>query len=222
LHLYSKLFADLSALIKAINPLLGKPFAYINRYHFQLNSHLHTMKKTLLTLLFICGSIVSAQQPQYYEQVRVPKELQLGLAFIPGVGAQGGYIFPIGDIMTVETIAQVNLTPKTDTKAAVLDLSAGVGAGFRFMQLINQASSSDKADFDLDAGFRVGPKFFVKLGDDATATTKLNAEDKADVELFIDPFLRVAKNLRNGSRAYAEVGFYTKPALRLGVITPIK
>lgn len=177
------------------------------------------MKKSLFTLLFLCGIQVSAQQPQYYEQVNIPKELQIGLAFIPGVGAQGGYIFPVGDIMTIETMAQVNLTPKTDTQASELDLSAGLGGGIRFMRLIDQASLGNKSDLDIDAGFRVGPKFHTQLGDDPVAA-KTNAESK--VEFFIDPFIRVAKTLRNGSRAYAEGGFITKPILRFGVITPIR
>lgn len=177
------------------------------------------MKKSLFTLL-LCSGVVFAQQPQYYEQVSIPRELQVGLGFIPGVGVQGGYIFPIGDIMTIETIAQANLNPKSDTKAAQLDLAIGIGGGIRFMRLIDQASLGRKSDFDLDAGFRVGPKLFTKLGDDPVTTAKTAAD--TEVDFYIDPFIRVAKSLRNGSRAYAEGGFITKPVIRVGVITAIR
>lgn len=191
-----------------------------------MNMKLKTYFFTFLLSGFMALAAAQAYPPQPTNTTtnyanRLPRVFQFGLGFAPGLGAQGGYVVPY-EIVTAEMMSYVNFSPDSKDRASGLNLAAGIGGSIRIMGLLNEMDTPLNRDFDLDAGFRVGPKFCIGFGEkkDAEGNKSTHCDDsgttKFNVQLMVEPFLRGVTTLQSRNRAYFEAGTQP-PYIRVGM-----
>lgn len=169
----------------------------------------------------VTAQVYNQPTPQSMQN-RLPRVFQFGLGFAPGLGAQAGYVVPY-EIVTAEMMSYLNFSPDSRDNASGLNLAAGIGGSIRIMGLLNEMDTPINRNFDLDAGFRVGPKFCVGFGektDDKGVTTThcdSNGSSKFNVQLMVEPFVRGVTTLQQSrNRAFFEAGTQP-PYIRVGM-----
>lgn len=163
-----------------------------------------------LIIIVLVALTPEKAQAQYYDTPRTNTNFQFGLGFIPGVGAQVGYIKPF-EIVTAEATAYLNFEPERNDRRTKLNITGAVGGSIRFMRLLREFEGGYGPQFDVDLGFRVGPKIDLKFDSDT-------GSDR--VSIAVDPFVRLATDLRSGNAAYVEIGVI-EPYLRVGMFIPV-
>ena len=160
-----------------------------------------------LGLLVLAGLVGGAAESAAQGGVGVRRALQVGLAVVPGVGVQLGYVGP-RSIYTVEGLLYADGQPSLGSGESTLQLSGGIGAALRPLGVVRTIGNADYR-YDFDFGVRFGPSLFFTTG----AT---RADKNQQFSLFLDPFIRFSSRFRNGRIYFVEIG-PQKPALRFGL-----
>lgn len=133
--------------------------------------------------------------------------VQTGLAALPGVGVQVGYVGP-HSIYTLEGMLYADGQPALGEGESTLKLSGGLGAALRPLGVVRTIGNANYA-YDFDIGVRFGPSLFFTTG--ATRSDK-----NQQFSLFLDPFVRFSSRFRDGRIFYLELG-PQQPVFRFGL-----
>ena len=137
--------------------------------------------------------------------------VQVGVALLPGVGAQAGIALPGFTIFTREATFYADYEPRfLDEDAGRLLVGLGVGGSVRVLRALTVVADFDAGPYDLDVGFRFGPSFFFSFFEETAAS------QARSFRLFADPFVRGSFRFEQRV-AYVELG--TQPSrLRGGLL----
>jgi hypothetical protein len=133
--------------------------------------------------------------------------VQTGLAVLPGVGLEVGYVGP-KTIFTVEGLLYIESTPTFLGGPGNAKFSLGLGGAVRPLGVVRTIGETDYA-YDIDVGIRFGPSLFF-------ANNATRADKNQQFSLFLEPFARFTTRLNNGRIIFAEAGTQ-RPFLRLGI-----
>ena len=154
-------------------------------------------------VLLLCLPVSSAAQSGTVGGTFV----QTGLAVLPGVGLEVGYVGP-KTIFTVEGLLYIESTPPFLGGPGDAKFTLGLGGAIRPLGVIRTIGETDYA-YDVDIGIRFGPSLFF-------ANNATRADKNQQFSLFVEPFARFATRLGNGRIVFAEAGSQ-RPFLRLGI-----
>lgn len=133
--------------------------------------------------------------------------VQTGLAALPGIGLQAGYVGP-RSFFTVEAMFYVDASPSFGDGEGSLQVSGGLGGAIRPLGVVRTIGNANYS-YDFDLGLRFGPSLFF-------ATNATRSDKNQQFSLFLDPFIRFAWRLGSGRIIYVEVGGQ-RPVLRAGL-----
>lgn len=175
--------------------------------HANLSEWIRAGTRLLLpaVLLLISGSITRLAQAQA-PRAHV-KRLQIGAGLLPGIGLQGGYVYP-RSFYTTEALVYADGSPGFAGGESNLQVSLGLGGSIRPLGIIRTIGSMADNGYDLDIGLRGGPGLFF-------SSTETRVEKNQRFRLFLEPFIRVTSRLRTRQTFFAELGFQ-RPLLRAG------
>jgi hypothetical protein len=161
----------------------------------------------LLILVLLGGLCPDAEAWAQTAPERPRDAMQAGLALVPGLGAQAGYV-QSRSIFTVESIVYVDASPQFAGGEGTVEVSGALGGAIRPLgipRLIGTAAYP----YDFDIGLRFGPSLTFTQG----AT---RAEKNQQFSLFVEPFLRFSSRLSSGRLYFLEAGTQ-RPLFRAGV-----
>ncbi len=161
-----------------------------------------TLGKRLLLLGFAVFFIVPALSAQAFPPSQ--RFIQAGGGIVPGIGIQGGY-FSRGDFITTEVAGYFHMVPALLGGESTFLFSLGAGGSLRILHILNMAGTTDVPDYQFDAGLRLGPSFFYVVG----------GENANPFSLFLDLFVRGARELPDGRTLFVELGIH-EPLVRAG------
>lgn len=160
----------------------------------------------VILLLLFCSTIGGVQAQQ---AVTPPPRslLQAGVAALPGLGLQVGYIGP-RSIFTIEGILSTDGSPQFAGGEGSVQVSAGLGGALRPLGAA-RFFTDRQYNYDFDIGLRFGPSLFF-------ATNATRADKNQQFSLFLEPFLRFSSQFASGQRFYVEAGTQ-RPLVRAGL-----
>ncbi|SHK88197.1 hypothetical protein [Rhodothermus profundi] len=164
---------------------------------------MHGLRATLILSLLVLFDVVRAQ-PVAPDHGRV---LQAGIAAVPGLGVQLGYVSP-RSIYTVESILYLDVAPSFAGGEGNAQLSMAFGSAFRITGLLRTLGNAPIL-YDLDVGMRLGPGLLLMQG-------KTRAQKNQQFGLFLEPFFRFASALGTRHFFFGEVGLH-RPFFRAGL-----
>lgn len=141
------------------------------------------------------------------QQVRSVRQLQVGLAAVPGVGVQAGYV-SLRSLYTVEGMLYVDASPQFDGGEGSVQLSGGVGVALRPLGIARTIGNAPYQGYDLFLGTRFGPGLFFPYG--------TSSRGENPFSLFLEPFVRLTRDGAGGRTLYIELGTQ-RPLLRAGL-----
>ncbi|ARA93952.1 hypothetical protein AWN76_012840 [Rhodothermaceae bacterium RA] len=139
--------------------------------------------------------------------IRDASLLQVGVAALPGIGLQAGYLSP-RSWYTREAVLYVDSSPQFAGGEGSVQIAAGIGAAVRILAITRLFSSTLYAGNDLDFGLRFGPGLFF-------AIDETPADKNQRFSLFLEPFIRYTSAFGGGRQFFAEAGVQ-RPFLRAG------
>ncbi len=132
---------------------------------------------------------------------------QAGLAGLPGLGLQLGYVGP-RSIYTAEVILYTDGSTRLPLGDGTVKVSVGIGGALRPLGIVRVIGNADHS-YDLDVGLRFGPSFLFD-------TDPTRSDKNQQFSLFLDPFFRFTRRLGSGRILFAELGVQ-RPSIRAGV-----
>lgn len=135
------------------------------------------------------------------------RHLQTGVAVLPGLGLQLGYV-GVHSLYTLEGTLYADGNPSFGDRESTLRLSMGIGGAIRPLGVVRTIGNADYR-YDFDFGVRFGPSLFFTTG--ATRSDK-----NQQFSLFLDPFIRFSSRFRSGQIFFLEIG-PQNPVVRLGL-----
>lgn len=165
---------------------------------------LHSTILGLLRLLVFAALLGTLRPAESAAQQRF---IQGGIAAIPGIGAQVGYV-GARSFYTVEGILYVDATPGFAGGEGNVQVAAGLGGAIRPLGVLRTIGDTDQ-NYDFDIGMRFGPSLFF-------ATNATRSDKNQQFRLILEPFFRFSTRLGNGQLVYVEAGT-VRPLLRAGV-----
>lgn len=161
----------------------------------------------LLVVVLLGGLCPDADVQAQTAPERPRNAMQAGLALVPGLGAQAGYV-QSRSIFTVESIVYVDASPQFAGGEGTIEVSGALGGAIRPLGIPRLIGTADYP-YDFDIGLRFGPSLTFTQG----AT---RAEKNQQFSLFVEPFLRFSSRLSSGRLYFVEAGTQ-RPLFRAGV-----
>lgn len=163
-------------------------------------------RAVLLMLLLLAGGLLGSRAQAQAPRTHA-KRIQIGPGVLPGIGLQGGYVYP-RSFFTTEAIVYADGSPGFAGGESNLQVSLGLGGSIRPLGLIRTIGSMADTGYDLDIGLRGGPGLFF-------SSTETRVQKNQRFSLFLEPFIRVTTRLGTSQTFFAELGFQ-RPLLRAG------
>ena len=133
---------------------------------------------------------------------------QVGLAAIPGVGAQAAYI-QTRALYTIEGSLYIDYAPRFAGGEGSVQLSGSVGGAIRAFGIVRAIGDPSQSNSDLDVGFRLGPSLIFAQSESTRSENPFS--------LFLEPYGRFSTNLSTDRTAFIEIGLQ-RPIVRVGLI----
>lgn len=168
---------------------------------------LHRWLPGLLAAVVVWGGGVASHVHGQAAPERPRNVMQAGLALVPGLGAQVGYV-QSRSIFTAESIIYVDASPRFAGGEGTIEVSGALGGAIRPLGVPRLIGTADYP-YDFDIGLRFGPSLTFTQG----AT---RAEKNQQFSLFVEPFLRFSSRFGNGQLYYVEAGTQ-RPLFRAGL-----
>ena len=159
---------------------------------------------SLVSLCVLAGFVMAMLPATSAAQQRF---IQTGVAAIPGLGAQVGYV-GARSFYTVEGILYVDATPGFAGGEGNVQVAAGLGGAIRPLGVLRTIGDTDQ-NYDFDIGLRFGPSLFF-------ATNATRSDKNQQFRLILEPFFRFSTRLGSGQLVYVEAGTL-RPLLRAGL-----
>ena len=133
--------------------------------------------------------------------------VQTGLAAIPGLGLQLGYVSP-RSFYTVEGVVSADATPSFSGGEGSLQVSLGLGGALRPLGVMQVLGNTRQTAYDVHLGLRLGPSLFFSYGESSRTENPFS--------LYLEPYVRLTSRLPSRRTVYAELGLQ-RPVLRGGI-----
>lgn len=160
--------------------------------------------RTALIVLLLAFSYSVAAQPIPPDRGQV---LQAGLAAMPGLGMQLGYVSP-RSIYTLEGLLYLDAAPSFAGGEGNVQLSIAFGSAFRITGLIRTLGNAP-ISYDLDVGMRLGPGLLF-------TQRETRAQKNQQFGLFLEPFFRLISAFGTRRFFFGEAGLH-RPFFRAGL-----
>ncbi len=166
-----------------------------------------TISRIIRWTLVLAALLVVVPESAAQGNISGRRFLQTGVAVLPGVGLQFGYVGR-HSFYTVEGTLFADGQPSLGEGESTLRVSGGLGAALRPLGVVRTIGNANYP-YDVDFGARFGPSLFFTTG----AT---RADKNQQFSLFLDLFLRFSSRFRNGRIFFLELGTQ-QPSIRAGL-----
>ena len=166
-----------------------------------------TLSRIIRWILVLAALLAGVPESAAQGNISGRRFLQTGVAVLPGVGLQFGYVGR-HSFYTVEGTLFADGQPSLGEGESTLRVSGGLGAALRPLGVVRTIGNANYP-YDVDFGARFGPGLFFTTG----AT---RADKNQQFSLFLDLFLRFSSHFSNGRIFFVELGTQ-QPSIRAGL-----